>query len=199
MPTTVSVAPASEPVSLIEAKSFLRVDDTADNTLLSSLITSARIQVEQYLRRALVTQTLQTIVEVPVPARGPISGIVGAFKLEDGLPVTRATIELPHPPLQSVTSVHYWDESSYAWILVDATTYTVDTTAVPGMLIPEVEWEGPRLKVLYVAGYGLAAAVPDPIKYMILNIVSFRYANREGQELPKDLFKIAESYRIYYL
>ena len=44
--------PAFEPVSLIEAKTHLRVDYEDQNAEISSLITAARVYCEQYQHRA---------------------------------------------------------------------------------------------------------------------------------------------------
>ena len=49
---------ASEPISLTDAKNFLRVDHSNDDTLISALITSARQLCEEYTRRILVTTTI---------------------------------------------------------------------------------------------------------------------------------------------
>ena len=49
--------PAKEPVSLEEAKNHLRVDLSDDDTLIHSLIVSARQMAENYARRAFITQT----------------------------------------------------------------------------------------------------------------------------------------------
>ena len=49
---------ASEPITLTEAKNFLRVDGTDDDTLISALISAAREMCESYCRRILVTTTI---------------------------------------------------------------------------------------------------------------------------------------------
>ncbi len=48
--------PASEPISLAEAKTFLRVDHDDEDDFLSSLITTSRLQVEAAMGLSLVTQ-----------------------------------------------------------------------------------------------------------------------------------------------
>ena len=54
---TLVTAPASEPVSLTEAKAHLRLDSADDDSLITALIRSARETAEAHMRRALVSQT----------------------------------------------------------------------------------------------------------------------------------------------
>ena len=49
---------ASEPITLEEAKNFLRVDGSDDDALIGALISAAREMCEQYTRRILVTTTI---------------------------------------------------------------------------------------------------------------------------------------------
>jgi uncharacterized phiE125 gp8 family phage protein len=50
-------APAVEPVSLAEAKAFLRVEHNDDDDLITALTAGSRIHVETQTRRALITQS----------------------------------------------------------------------------------------------------------------------------------------------
>ena len=56
----VHAAPAVEPITLTEAKAYMKVDYTNDDTLIEDvLIPSARQMVEKMLNKALITQTLK--------------------------------------------------------------------------------------------------------------------------------------------
>ena len=54
-----TVDPTSEPVTLAECKTWLRVDIADDDALLSALVTAARDAHELYCNRAYITQTWQ--------------------------------------------------------------------------------------------------------------------------------------------
>ncbi len=55
--------PAVEPVSLAEAKAFLRLDDTAEDGLVTTLIGAARLHVEGVTGRALVAQSWRLVLD----------------------------------------------------------------------------------------------------------------------------------------
>ncbi len=58
-----TVAPATEPVTRDEAKQHCRIDTTADDTYIDSLIVGARELVERLTRRALITQTWRLVLD----------------------------------------------------------------------------------------------------------------------------------------
>ncbi len=159
-------APATEPVTSTEAKSHLRVDTTADDTLIGTLITAARQHVEAHLRRALITQTWELVTD--------------AFPVGD-------VLRLPLPPLVSVTSIKYTDEDG-AESTFSSGLYVVDTDSTKGRVVlkngeawPSVTLAAANgVRVRYVAGYGEASAVPRPIRQAILLLIGTMYENRES-------------------
>ena len=51
------IAPAIEPLSLGEAKLFLRVEHGDDDAVIAALVAAARAHIEALTRRCLITQT----------------------------------------------------------------------------------------------------------------------------------------------
>src|ERR1700722_16969036 len=175
--------PSVEPVLLADAKQQARIDTTADDTLIGTLITAARQWAEQYTGRALVTQTWQLWLDFWPSSQelwwdgvrqGPVSGF-------DRL----SYIMLPRPPLQSVTSIQYFDDTDTptTW---DPSNYYVDTVRTPARVTLRIgaTWPVPErlangIMVQYVAGYGNdGTAVPEQIKTAIRQLVSHWYDNR---------------------
>jgi uncharacterized phiE125 gp8 family phage protein len=158
--------PATEPVSLAEAKTHLRVDHNADDAQIATLITAAREHCEKIAWRAFITQTLEL----------SLSGWP-----RDNL------IRLPMPPLVSVTSIVYYDEYNAAATMPN-TDYIVVTDTEPGLitLARDKTWPTPTLRtvapirVRYVAGYGAAVNVPSRYRQAILLLVGHWYENREA-------------------
>ena len=151
MPLTLNTAPTIEPVTLSDAKAHLNVDWDDDDTLISNLITQGRKYVEDVTGRALITQTWELKFD--------------GFKTE---------IKVPRPPLQSVSSITYQDESD-AQQTLGASNYSVDTDSEPGRIVESPTGNYPStyddlnvVTVTFIAGYGDAASdVPEIFKQAI--------------------------------
>jgi uncharacterized phiE125 gp8 family phage protein len=170
MPLSLITPPAEEPVTLLEAKGHLRVDHSTDDGLIEIQIAAARQLIEAVTGRALVTQT---------------------WRLDlSAFPAEPEPIVLPRAPTASLTSVQYLDTNGTLTTL-DAANYLLladsGPTAGPAQLVPAygVLWPATReqpnaVRITFVAGYGLAVAVPPPLKAAILLHVGDLYANREA-------------------
>ncbi len=210
MPLSVvtTVEPASEPITLAEAKAHLRVDFSDEDALILSLITAARQWLERGLNRALITRTLRATFDLPITgqASGPVGGLVGraprlAFDLPYASPGNTAT----------VTSVEL-EADVATWSALDSTYYKLDTDNTPARLwlrtsalwlwLPGLDWQGfdtPRIRVTYTCGYGSTeASVPAAIRSALLAAVGHLYENREsGGTLPDSLLPL--SYMVFSL
>lgn len=164
---TIQTEPAAEPVSTDDAKLHLRVDIDDDDDLIDALVKAAREHVEIITRRALITQTWDYYL--------------------DEFP-TGSVIEIPRPPLQSVTHVKYTDKDGTESTFSSA-SYHVDTDGEPGRIVLKYgeSWPGDTLQtsnpivVRFVAGYGESgASVPEAIIQAIKLLVGHYYENREA-------------------
>ena len=158
-------SPATEPVSLAEAKLHLKIEatDTGEDSLIKRLIVVARRRAEVSTGRALVTQTWTLAL--------------------DSFP--GGVIEVPRPPLSSVASITYIDPEG-ATQTVAADRYRVDAQREPGRLTPawDESWPATRpvsnaVEVDFVAGYGTSDKVPEDLRQALLLIVGRYYAHRE--------------------
>jgi len=191
MSLTIYTEPTREPLLLEETKLHCRVDTDDDDTLILGLITAAREQAEATTRRALITQTWDLVMD--------------AFPGED-------RIELPLPPLQSVTSITYVDSDGNTNTF-SSSKYIVDTDSEPGrvVLVTGESWPSDTLRaaagvtVRFVCGYGDAASdVPRSIRQGMLLAVGHWYENREAtvgvgnmQVLPMGVEALWWPYRVF--
>lgn len=160
--------PAEEPIELDDiTRKHLRIDDELEDTLIAAYITAARRHAENFLGRALITQTWELFL--------------------DEFPATDY-IELPMPPLQSVTHIQYkaTDYGTTAALTTwAATNYVVDTRSVLprislayGISWPTTYAEIQAVQIRYVCGYGLATLVPAHIKQAIMLKLADLYEHR---------------------
>ena len=88
MPSILLTAPAVEPVSLDEAKAYLRVEHSDDDEVIAALVAGSRIHVEAQTRRALITQEWRISADAwppdgRMPVRpGPLQAL-GAVRVYD--------------------------------------------------------------------------------------------------------------------
>ena len=133
--------PSREPLSLALAKSHLKIDSTFtdDDNLIQGLITAARVHCEGFQNRAYLEQTWDLWID-----RFP----------------TENYIDIPLPPLQSVTSVKYYDtDDTEATFSTD--DYDVDTKGYVGRVVLKYgeTWPSTVLRpsngvvIRFVAGY----------------------------------------------
>lgn len=169
MPLTLqqSTAPTSEPVTMYDLKSYLRIEHDEEDILLSSLQKAARLDVERFMRRQIMTATWKLYL--------------------DGWPRDNI-IRLPRPPLQSIASVVYVDSDGIPQTL-SSSLYQVDSISEPGRLMPAYGEVWPTLRgetfnavtITYLAGWTTQASVPDGIRIAIMMLAGDMYEHRESQ------------------
>lgn len=202
----VTVQPTSEPVTLAEVKDWLRVDWTADDALLSTLITRARAWAETITHRALATQTIQQVATIERPEGGELSGAINRgpswYQFQEQLganPFGAAQFyfDLAMPPVQASspltieTKVIAFDP----WVTFaqttnpDGSTNTyLDDNREPARLYISSPITANFYRFTYTAGYdGFTLLIPQDIKEAILEAVAFWYDSRAAEGLPDAL------------
>jgi len=168
MNPSLKTAPLIEPMTLQEAKDHLKVDLGDDDSFIIPLIVVARREAEEFMERALVTQTWEYFLD--------------AFPGKD-----TTAILLPRPPLQTLTSIKYIDTDGIlqTW---SNTLYKVDDKREPARIVPAFNESYPDTRVEinavtieFIAGYGLNAQdLPEDLVHAMKLIISDRYENRGG-------------------
>ncbi|RIA56767.1 head-tail connector protein [Dichotomicrobium thermohalophilum] len=165
MPLVLTSAPAREPVSVSEAKQYLRIDSAVEDPVVASLILAARLHIEGALDIAMVTQSWKLLLD-----RWP----------EDG------RVEIPLGPLQSVDSVTVYGADDVAQAVPES-SYLVDLSSLRPRLVRHAGavWPMPGrpvngIEIAVTAGYGdTPETVPQPIRQALLMLVAHWYEQRE--------------------
>lgn len=163
---TVATAAAINPVTLVEGKQQCRVDIDDDDDLIIGYINAATNRCQLAARRTFITTTYDGYFD-SWPARA---------------------IDIPVPPLQSVTGVYYTDEdgTEAEW---DSDNYIVDINSTPGRLrfkstaiAPSVTLqEINAVRIRFVAGYGDATEdTPEIYRQAVKMLLGHYYENREA-------------------
>jgi uncharacterized phiE125 gp8 family phage protein len=161
MSLQLNTPPAAEPVTLAQAKAWLRVESGGDeDALIGALIPAARARAEWHTGHAFVTQSWTLWLD----------------RTDD-------VIEIPLPPLQSVTSVTLYAPDGAATVL-DSDAYTVVDQRVILASAPTNIRAAHGIAVAFTAGYGDAAAVPPAIPSAILQIIAALYDHRGNDTAP---------------
>lgn len=191
---TRTVAPTAEPVSVTDAKDYLRIDSSDEDALIANLIKTARAYGEKYTRRAFINQTWKMELEDFPRDSG---SFVPGFPRISG----RNYIQLPKRPLSSVTSIKYYDTSDTLQTFA-ASNYLVEQDRV--YLVDTQTWpsdvrDGMPVEILFVAGYGAQATdVPSDLRYAMQEHVAFLYENRGGKQgmVPDTTKAVYDQYRV---
>ena len=149
MPLVLTSGPAVEPVTLAEAKAHLRVDGSAEDTLIASLIVTSRLHVEAALGLALITQSWSWFLDAwpPGPARRAAPAPGAEHRRRP--PLRRARRRRPRSPRTPTSSTA--PASRRAWCARASLAWPT-----PGRIANGIE-------IAFTAGYGDAAAdVPGP-------------------------------------
>jgi len=158
----------TELITTAQAKAHLRVDISDDDTLIDTLVTAARMHVEMHTGRSFAQHTYRA-----------------------DIPNFNDAIVLPHRPIQSITSIQYYNtDSPEALTTLAANVYNLNSETIYrnyGMDWPTAWAIRPdAISITYATGYldnasPRAATFPEAIRQAVYLIVGDLYENREGQ------------------
>ena len=154
--------PAEEPVSLVEAKAFLKVEDSAEDGLIATLIGAARLHVEGVTGLALLAQSWRVVL--------------------DQWPDNRV-VKLPVGPFISLTEISAYDDDGGVHPIGLAQFFAEPERlllplSVAGM--PLLRERG-GLEIDYVAGFGKKPDdVPTDIRQALLVLVAYWFEHRDA-------------------
>lgn len=167
-------APATEPLTLDETKSYLRVDHDTEDALVTDLIVTARMTAENWLRRSLIDQSWKLGYDDCLPER----------------------VNLPMGPVTAITDVTIISRDG-SQQLVDASAYAL--SSAKNQLVFDTEVQGFHIEIRYSAGYGSdGATIPAPLRQGMLCHMASLYEHRGevgGNAIPEQAFTLYAPYR----
>jgi uncharacterized phiE125 gp8 family phage protein len=154
------ITPAtSAPVTNTQVKAYLRITDTSEDTLITSLVLAATRQCEQYMGRAIVSQTWRLtadfspgVVYLPM---GSVSSVTSVIITDDDGTATTQSTAIYNTKLLENACV----------FLKNGECWTTSTRAIG------------QFQVNYVAGWAVAS-VPDALTDAVQAQVAWLYEHR---------------------
>ena len=183
----VDITPTTPLFTTAEAKDFLKVDTTADDTLIDNLVFAATESCQIYTNQYFIKHTVSQYSD-------NWDGIYTLYK----------------SPVSAITHVKYYDTADAEQTL-DPSNYILDDVSKPARIGLAVDGTLPSLSdrinavhVKYTVGYGTASTdVPDGIKSAVLITLANLYENRQSvitgrtaTELPLSSQYLLDQYKI---
>lgn len=178
--------PTTDIVTIAEVKRHCNVTATDEDDYLVALLRAATELVERETNRAFLSQTWQ-LTRTCFPAS--------------------SRVELPRSPLQSVSSITYYDADGNSQTFASS-NYHVDTVREPGVVWldedsdwPDTDDRPDAVTVNYVAGWSDVEDVPARAVQAVLLLVGHWYRQREavgiaGFEVPFAYRALVDSLRV---
>lgn len=161
--TITETTPTHNPISLEEAKNYLKVDYATDDDLIDGLIFAARKQIENELGGLLIVK--RTVTQ----------------KQSGGV----KTIDIMREPLVSISSITYYEDFDSVGEVIPSTDYRIADGCI---FHRNGYWKQGRdadgYRIVYTAGLvddtgQTAENSPHTLRQAMLRIIAYLYENRE--------------------
>lgn len=152
------IAPSLEPLTLAEAKLYLRVEHTAEDSAIAQMITAAREVAEEILNTSFLTQRWKLTFAHELPAE----------------------FALPYGPVQSVISLTRVEENGAVTSLDVGVIEIAPNTSHAICSAPQ---SAKRFEIIYEAGLGsTTSSVPAALRQSMLQHVAYLYGFRSLED-----------------
>lgn len=205
-----TVPAASEPITLADAKAYLRVDTSFDDTLIQSCIIAARQFVEDFTGLQLMPVTYQWQADMFPTVASQFLRFYD-IRLWDILQYNNPLIiYLPRTPVSAINSISYIDPTGATQTLnpADPTQCIVDLNSITPRLTPAVDGVWPdtqnqmaAVTINFTAGFSGGAPTFTPalntipgtcmaaMRQIVADLYRFREINIEGRLAQNPLWK----------
>ena len=183
-----TVAPATDLFTAAEARDWLRVDATDEDTLIEGVIKAATMLMDGpygHVRKALITQTWAY-------SRAALTG--------------RQCLKFPLTPFQSLTSVTYFDRDNVSQTLGDILEIFKEDDFAYIRPATDQEWPSmyarpDAMTVTAVCGFGAASDVPENliVAAKMLTAHLFEHRGDEMHEVPHMIATLIDKDRVGWI
>lgn len=183
MKTTVLTPPDGEPVSPSAVKDYLRIGHEGEDALVTSLIGAARARLEAELGVALMTRTVQLILD-----KWPAALMRRGVQLEPG-PVRNLI------SVASLSSDGAREDMSLRFVLSGGRL-----CLRPWSFLPAIETGG-HVEIVFETGFGAAENLPDDLVLAVKMLAAQGYRLRDGgresdqDALPLEIDELLAPYK----
>ncbi len=187
-----TVAPSTYPVTLAEAKAFLRVTHALDDAVITGMIAAATDRAETIMARAIMPQTWMLLQDSFTSANMAVGYC--------------PPISLERPLVTAIGSIKYYDVDGVDTTL-DPSKYFLTANEYSAIVSPiyNTDWPNCRImagsvRITFVCGW---ADAPPAIKGWILLCIGSLYEIRQqwtiGEEVKENshIDRLLDCYRIY--
>ena len=190
-------APAERLVTAQEVKDQIGADPDVGNPTVERIIDAVTLEAEKYTGRAFITQTFELVLD-HFPKERPSDA---PWWLDTVYSFANA-VEIPRPPLQSVTSIKVFDYENQE-STINSSVYFVNTRSEPGSVVPQQLETWPTevlpeagVVIRFVAGYGdNPTDVPADIRLAVITQCAHVLSQRDPSVKSESIDNASVTYR----